>query len=44
MSGVRCQVSHVTCNFFVLFLFFFDKMVELVGGGSMAVAVGVSDM
>ena len=40
MSGVRCQVSHarchmsgVTCNIF-FFFFFFDKVVGLVGGGS----------
>ena len=32
MSGVTCQVSGVTCHFF--FLFFFDKLVDLVGGGS----------
>ena len=37
MSGVRCHVSGVTC-FFVFFFFFsssfLDKVVKLVGGGS----------
>ena len=39
VSGVRCQVSGVTCEvscvFFVVVLIMnLDKMVELVGGGS----------
>ena len=32
MSGVTCHVSRVTL--FFLFLFFFYKVVELIGGGS----------
>ena len=31
MSGVRSHVSRVTCD--VSFLFYFEKVVELVGGG-----------
>ena len=40
VSRVMCHVSPVTCHvsFFVV-----DKLVELVNGGSVAVAVGVSD-
>ena len=35
MSGVRCQVSIVSCHMLDLsFNFFLDKDVELVGGGS----------
>ena len=40
MSGVKCQVSGVTCHMFFVFLFFcffykkFYNVVELVGGGS----------
>ena len=30
MSRVTCHMSHVTCHFF----FFLDKVVELIGGGS----------
>ena len=33
VSGVRCHVSGVTCLMFFL-LFFLDKVVGLVGGGS----------
>ena len=47
MSRVLCQVSSVTCH--MSFFFFFcrkiklDKVVELVGGGSVSVGVGVGD-
>ena len=37
LSRVRCHVSGVTCNHFFLFFFssfFIDKVLELVGGGS----------
>ena len=46
MSSVTCHVSHVTCHMsrvtchvshvqlLLLFLIFFEKIVELVGGGS----------
>ena len=38
VSGVRCQVSSVRCqvsgDFFFNLLYFLDKEVELVGGGS----------
>ena len=37
VSGVRCQVSGVTCHikiYLFFFIFFFDNLVELVGGGS----------
>ena len=38
MSHVRCQVSGVTCQIniymYICFVFFWDKVVELVGGGS----------
>ena len=32
VSGVKCHVSGVKCHFF--FLFSSDKVLELVGGGS----------
>ena len=32
MSRVTCHVSHVTCN--VSLFFFLDKVVKLIGGGS----------
>ena len=37
MSGVTCHVSVVTCHVFfcdVFFVVFLDKMMGLVGGGS----------
>ena len=33
VSGAKCQVSHVTSHV-SKYIFFFDKEVELVGGGS----------
>ena len=32
MSRVTCYMSHVTCHFFLLL--FLDKVVKLIGGGS----------
>ena len=34
MSDITCQVSHVRCQMYLFFFFFFDKVLELVGGGS----------
>ena len=34
MAGFTCHMSGVMCQFFVLVYFSSDKVVELVGGGS----------
>ena len=34
VSGVTCQVSGVSCFFCFFVVVFLDKVVELVGGGS----------
>ena len=40
MSQIMGHVSHVMCHVFCVF--FNDKVMELVGGGSVAVTDGVS--
>ena len=34
MSRVMRHMSRVTCHFFFFFFFFLDKVVKLIGGGS----------
>ena len=34
VSGVRCHVHYLSFFFFLIFSFLFDKVMELVGGGS----------
>ena len=34
VSRVTCHVSHITCQDFLFLFFFSDKVVKLIGGGS----------